>query len=63
MKSFTPSHRDNFKGLREKSLHLGFTSLHLVLHNNVGIVEAGGPVETTEESWDRENDVKLRACS
>jgi NAD(P)-dependent dehydrogenase (short-subunit alcohol dehydrogenase family) len=24
-----------------------------VLHNNVGIVEVGGPVETTEESWDR----------
>jgi NAD(P)-dependent dehydrogenase (short-subunit alcohol dehydrogenase family) len=24
-----------------------------VLHNNVGIVEVGGPVETTEESWER----------
>lgn len=24
-----------------------------VLHNNVGIVEVGGPIETTEESWDR----------
>jgi hypothetical protein len=24
-----------------------------VLHNNVGIVEVGGPVETTEASWDR----------
>ena len=24
-----------------------------VLHNNVGIVDVGGPVETTEESWDR----------
>jgi hypothetical protein len=24
-----------------------------VLHINVGIVEVGGPVETTEESWDR----------
>ena len=24
-----------------------------VLHNNVGIVEVGGPVETSEESWDR----------
>src|SRR5436190_3529851 len=30
-----------------------------VLHNNVGIVEVGGPVETTEESWDRVNDVNL----
>ena len=28
-----------------------------VLHNNVGIVEVGGPVETSEESWDR---VKVR---
>jgi NAD(P)-dependent dehydrogenase (short-subunit alcohol dehydrogenase family) len=24
-----------------------------VLHNNVGIVATGGPVETSEESWDR----------
>lgn len=24
-----------------------------VLHNNVGIVEVGGPVETSEASWDR----------
>ena len=24
-----------------------------VLHNNVGIVETGGPVETSRESWDR----------
>ena len=24
-----------------------------VLHNNVGVVEVGGPVETSEESWDR----------
>ncbi|MDY7545307.1 glucose 1-dehydrogenase [Glaciimonas sp. CA11.2] len=24
-----------------------------VLHNNVGIAEVGGPVETSEESWDR----------
>jgi len=30
-----------------------------VLHNNVGIVEVGGPVETTEESWDRVNEVNL----
>jgi NAD(P)-dependent dehydrogenase (short-subunit alcohol dehydrogenase family) len=30
-----------------------------VLHNNVGIVDVGGPVETSEESWDRVNDVKL----
>jgi len=24
-----------------------------ILHNNVGIVESGGVVETSEESWDR----------
>jgi NAD(P)-dependent dehydrogenase (short-subunit alcohol dehydrogenase family) len=28
-----------------------------VLHNNDMIDEVGGPVETTEESWDRVNDV------
>ena len=32
-----------------------------VLHNNVGIVEFGGPVETTEDSWDRVNDVNLKS--
>jgi len=32
-----------------------------VLHNNVGIVEVGGPVETSEESWDRINDVNLKS--
>jgi NAD(P)-dependent dehydrogenase (short-subunit alcohol dehydrogenase family) len=32
-----------------------------VLHNNVGLVEVGGPVETTEESWDRVNDVNLKS--
>ena len=32
-----------------------------VLHNNVGIVDVGGPVETTEESWDRVNDVNLKS--
>src|SRR5246127_551523 len=32
-----------------------------VLHNNVGIVEVGGPVETTEEGWDRVNDVNLKS--
>jgi NAD(P)-dependent dehydrogenase (short-subunit alcohol dehydrogenase family) len=32
-----------------------------VLHNNVGIVEVGGPVETTEESWGRVNDVNLKS--
>jgi NAD(P)-dependent dehydrogenase (short-subunit alcohol dehydrogenase family) len=32
-----------------------------VLHNNVGIVEVGGPVETSEESWDKVNDVNLKS--
>jgi NAD(P)-dependent dehydrogenase (short-subunit alcohol dehydrogenase family) len=32
-----------------------------VLHNNVGIVEVGGPVEASEESWDRVNDVNLKS--
>jgi NAD(P)-dependent dehydrogenase (short-subunit alcohol dehydrogenase family) len=32
-----------------------------VLYNNVGIVEVGGPVETTEDSWDRVNDVNLKS--
>src|ERR1700739_3428008 len=32
-----------------------------VLHNNVRLVEVGGPVETTEESWDRVNDVNLKS--
>jgi NAD(P)-dependent dehydrogenase (short-subunit alcohol dehydrogenase family) len=32
-----------------------------VLHNNVGIVEVGGTVETSEESWDRVNEVNLRS--
>src|SRR6516164_5904778 len=32
-----------------------------VLHNNVGIVEVGGPLETSEESWDRVNDVNLKS--
>jgi NAD(P)-dependent dehydrogenase (short-subunit alcohol dehydrogenase family) len=31
-----------------------------VLHNNVGIAEIGGPVETTEASWDRANEVNLK---
>jgi NAD(P)-dependent dehydrogenase (short-subunit alcohol dehydrogenase family) len=32
-----------------------------VLHNNVGIVEVGGPAETTGDSWDRVNDVNLKS--
>lgn len=32
-----------------------------VLHNNVGIVEVGGPVETSEEHWDRVMAVNLKS--
>ncbi len=32
-----------------------------VLHNNVGIVEVGGPVEVSEESWDRVMDVNVKS--
>jgi NAD(P)-dependent dehydrogenase (short-subunit alcohol dehydrogenase family) len=32
-----------------------------VLHNNVGILVSGGPVEASEESWDRVMDVNLKS--
>lgn len=32
-----------------------------LLHNNVGILEVGGPVELSEESWDRQIAVNLRS--
>ena len=32
-----------------------------ILHNNVGILEVGGPVEATEESWDRVVAVNLKS--
>lgn len=32
-----------------------------ILHNNVGILEIGGPVEASEESWDRVVDVNLKS--
>jgi NAD(P)-dependent dehydrogenase (short-subunit alcohol dehydrogenase family) len=32
-----------------------------ILHNNVGIVEVGGPVELSEDAWDRVNDVNLKS--
>lgn len=33
-----------------------------ILDNNVGILEAGGVVETSEESWDRVIAVNLKSC-
>lgn len=32
-----------------------------ILHNNVGIVQVGGPVETSEEDWDRVLAVNLKS--
>ncbi len=32
-----------------------------ILENNVGILEVGGPVEVSEESWDRVLDVNLKS--
>jgi NAD(P)-dependent dehydrogenase (short-subunit alcohol dehydrogenase family) len=32
-----------------------------ILHNNVGIVEVGGPVEASEESWDRVMRVNIKS--
>ena len=32
-----------------------------ILHNNVGIVVAGGPVETSEETWDRVMAINLKS--
>ncbi|MCZ6635176.1 MAG: SDR family NAD(P)-dependent oxidoreductase [bacterium] len=32
-----------------------------ILHNNVGILEVGGPVEASEESWDRVFEVNLKS--
>lgn len=32
-----------------------------ILHNNVGILEVGGPVETSEDSWDRVCDTNLKS--
>jgi NAD(P)-dependent dehydrogenase (short-subunit alcohol dehydrogenase family) len=32
-----------------------------ILHNNVGILEIGGPVELSEEDWDRVNNVNLKS--
>ncbi len=31
-----------------------------ILHNNVGILEIGGPVETDEATWDRVMDINLK---
>ncbi len=33
-----------------------------ILHNNVGIAEVGGPVEASEESWERVHAVNLKSA-
>lgn len=33
-----------------------------VLHNNVGYATMGGPVELSEEAWDRTLDLNLKSC-
>ena len=40
--------------------HAAFGAID-VLHNNVGILEIGGPVDLTEEAWDRVHDVNLKS--
>jgi NAD(P)-dependent dehydrogenase (short-subunit alcohol dehydrogenase family) len=32
-----------------------------ILHNNVGVVVPGGPVETSEETWDRVMEINLKS--
>ena len=32
-----------------------------VLHNNVGIVVPGGPIEIEEDTWDRVSDINLKS--
>jgi len=32
-----------------------------ILHNNVGIVEVGGPVEISEENWDKMMEINLKS--
>lgn len=49
---------DDVKGMVEACLG-AFGRVDL-LHNNVGIVEVGGPVETSEASWDSVNDINLK---
>jgi NAD(P)-dependent dehydrogenase (short-subunit alcohol dehydrogenase family) len=49
---------DDVRGMVETCLRV-FGRID-VLHNNVGIVEVGGPVETSESSWDRVNDINLK---
>ncbi|MBL8794246.1 MAG: SDR family oxidoreductase [Planctomycetia bacterium] len=39
---------------------LAFSDRIDILHNNVGIAELGGPVEASEDSWDRVMDVNVK---
>lgn len=53
------SKSDGVKAMVERCIE---TYGHIdILHNNVGIVVVGGPVETSEEDWDRVNAVNLKS--
>ncbi|RDD63753.1 SDR family NAD(P)-dependent oxidoreductase [Ferruginivarius sediminum] len=53
------ANHDDVKSVVDRTVgHFGRVD---VLHNNVGIVEVGGPVEASEESWDRVMNVNLKS--
>lgn len=53
------SRSDEVKAMVERCL--GVYGRIDILHNNVGIVEVGGPVDASEESWDRVVAVNLKS--
>jgi NAD(P)-dependent dehydrogenase (short-subunit alcohol dehydrogenase family) len=53
------SKSDEVKGMFNKCVEI-YRRID-ILHNNVGIVVIGGPVETTEETWDHVNAVNLKS--
>ncbi|MBI3452318.1 MAG: SDR family oxidoreductase [Rhodospirillales bacterium] len=53
------SRRDEVKALVERCVKT-YGRID-ILHNNVGILDVGGPVETSEESWDRVIRVNLKS--
>jgi len=53
------SRSNEVKTMVERCIQL-FGRVH-ILHNNVGIVEVGGAVDASEESWDRVNATNLKS--
>lgn len=53
------SRNDEVRALVERCMHI-FGRVD-VLHNNVGILDSGGPVEESEEVWDRTVRVNLKS--